>query len=151
MRRRLRGFWGAQGGAAAVEFAAVLTPLMLMIFGVEEFGRLCWTREALQETATAAARCMAMSSTSCASGGSYSSDSTNTYIEAQATNWGLTLTTSNITLTRSTATTCGGVSATKGFSNVSLTYNFVSAIPHLSTGVQGGEALTTTSCFPNYS
>lgn len=33
-----RGSWGRQRGAAAVEFALVLVPLLLLIFGMVDFG-----------------------------------------------------------------------------------------------------------------
>jgi Flp pilus assembly protein TadG len=146
--RRLAVFWRAHGGATAVEFAAVLGPLMILIFGVFEYGRLLWTREALQETATAGARCMGMSATSCASGGTYSSSNTDTYIEGLATNWGVTLTAADISLNSST--TCAGVTAANGFSTVTITYTFQSIVPSLITSLTGGTTLTSTACFPNY-
>jgi Flp pilus assembly protein TadG len=131
-----------------VEFAAVLGPLMILIFGVFEYGRLLWTREALQETATAGARCMGMSATTCASGGAYNSTNTTSYIETQANNWGLTLTTSNIALNNTT--TCAGVTAANGFSSVTITYTFQSIVPSLITSLNTSPTLTSTACFPNY-
>jgi Flp pilus assembly protein TadG len=145
--RRAR-LWADRRGAAAVEFAAVLAPLMILIFGVFEYGRLLWTREALQATATAGARCMGMSSTSCASGGTYNSGNTDTYLESQATNWGITLTSTNITLNNNT--TCAGVSAANGFSSVTITYTFQSIVPSLITSLNTSPVLTSTACFPNY-
>jgi Flp pilus assembly protein TadG len=144
----LRRFGPARGGAAAVEFAAVLGPLLLLIFGVFEFGRLLWTREALQETATAGARCMGLTATTCASGGSFNAASTQTYIEGLATNWGVKLTPSDIAL--SSNATCAGVTAPNGFSTVTLTYTFESVVPNFVTALSGGTTLTTTACFPNY-
>jgi Flp pilus assembly protein TadG len=135
-------------GAAAVEFAAVLAPLMVLLFGVFEYGRLRWTREALQETATAGARCMGMSATNCASGGAYSAANTTTYIEGVATNWGLTLTSSNIT--QNNNTTCAGIASTNGFSSVTVTYTFQSVVPNLVNSLSSGSTLTSTACFPNY-
>jgi len=146
--RRLRRLGAGERGATTVEFAMVLTPLLLMIFGVFEFGRLLWTREALQETATAAARCMALASSSCAASGVYSSANTTTYIEGLATGWGVTLTSSNMTLTSST--TCAGVTAANGFSTVTLTYTFQSVVPNLVNALRSGMTLTTTACYPNY-
>jgi Flp pilus assembly protein TadG len=148
MIRRLASLPGARGGAAAVEFAAVLTPLMLLVFGTFEFGRLLWTREAMQETAAAAARCMALSATSCASSGAYSSSNTTTYIENVASAWGVTLTSSNMTLNSST--TCAGVSAPNGFSTVTLTYTFQSIVPNFVHPLASGTSLSTTACYPNY-
>jgi Flp pilus assembly protein TadG len=141
MIRTLRRLPGAKGGAAALEFALVLIPLLLLICGVLEFGRLLWTREALQETAIAGARCMGMSSSSCATG------STTTYIEGVANNWGLTLTGTNLTLNGNT--TCAGVAAPKGFSSVTITYTFQSVFPNIVQALSGGTALSTTACFPN--
>jgi Flp pilus assembly protein TadG len=148
MKRRISGLWRASGGAAAVEFAAVLGPFLLLIFGVFEFGRLLWVREALQETATAGARCMGMSSTSCASAGAYNSTNTTTYIEGTATTWGVTLTSTNIALNNNT--TCAGVSGPNGFSSVTITYTFQSVVPNFVTSLTGGTNLSTTACFPNY-
>jgi Flp pilus assembly protein TadG len=142
--RRLRR---DQRGAAAVEFAAVIGPLLLLTLGVFEFGRLLWTREALQETASAGARCMGMSATSCGSGGTYSATNTTTYIEGVANNWGVTLTNADIALNNST--TCAGVSAPNGFSTVTISYTFQSIVPNEVKALTGGEALSNTACFPN--
>jgi Flp pilus assembly protein TadG len=147
MRRGFRGFGRAKGGAAAVEFAAVLGPLLILIFGVFEFGRLLWVREALQETAMAGARCMGMSASSCAASGAYSSSNTTTYVENLASGWGVTLTASDISLNNNA--TCAGVSATNGFSSVTITYTFQSVVPFISS-LNGGKSLTSTACFPNY-
>ena len=148
MRRRLGRLGAERGGAATVEFAFVLVPLLLLIFGVFEFGRLLWTRESLQETATAGARCMGLSATSCAAGGSYSSANTTTYIEGVASNWGVTLTAADIALNGNA--TCAGVTAPNGFSSVTITYTFQSIAPDIVTTLAGGTTLTTTACFPNY-
>jgi Flp pilus assembly protein TadG len=148
MMRRGGGFWRANGGAAAVEFAAVLGPLLLLIFGVFEYGRLLWVREALQETAAAGARCMGMSATSCASGGAYDAGAAANYIEGVASTWGVTLTSTNISLNSNT--TCAGVSAPNGFSSVTITYTFQSVVPNVVTSLTGGANLSSTACFPNY-
>lgn len=145
--RRMRGLWRDTGGASAVEFAAVLGPLLLLTLSALEFGRLEWTREALQETATAGARCMGMSTTSCASSGAYSSTNTMTYVEGVASNWGVTLTNSNITLNNNT--TCAAITAPNGFSTVAITYTFQSIVPNEVKALTGGTALSATACFPN--
>ena len=148
MMRRLRRFGGNQGGAAALEFAMVLGPLLLLVFGVFEFGRLLWVREALQETATAGARCMSMSASGCAAAGAYSSSNTTTFIENTANNWGVTLVATNIALNNNA--TCAGVTASNGFSSVTITYTFQSILPTFITSLSGGKALTSTACYPNY-
>lgn len=148
MMRSLRSFGRADGGAAAAEFAIVLGPLLLLIFGVFEFGRLLWVREALQETATAGARCMGMSASSCAASGAYSASATTTYIQNTANGWGVTLTASNITLDNDA--TCAGVTAANGFSSVTISYTFESVVPSFVTSLSGGKTVTSTACFPNY-
>jgi len=149
MIARLARLWRANGGAAAVEFAIVVGPLMILMFGVFEFGRLLWTREALQETAASGARCMAMTSTSCASAGAYSSSATQSYMIGVAGNWGVTLTNGDLTLNNNT--TCAGITATKGFSTVTINYTFQSVVPKEITALNGGKALSATACFPNNS
>lgn len=148
MKRRLGGLIGDRRGASAVEFAMVIGPLLLLICGVFEFGRVMWTREALQETATAGARCMGMTASSCASGGGYSSTGTITYIEGVAAGWGITLTASDITLASDAA--CAGVTAANGFSSVTIAYPFQSIAPNVVKALSGTTTLTATACFPNY-
>jgi Flp pilus assembly protein TadG len=145
--RRLRDLWRHRGGASAVEFAAVLGPLLLLTFSVFEFGRLEWTREALQETATAGARCMGMTSTSCATAGAYSASNTLTYVEGVASDWGITLTDAQITLNNNT--TCASVAAPNGFSSATITYTFQSIVPNEVQALTGGTSLSSTACFPN--
>lgn len=133
----------SRGGASAVEFALVLTPLMLLSFGVLEFGRLFWAYEALQQTAITGARCMGIRSGSCAAGASYNSGNTTSYIQQVASGWGLTVPSGNITL--NATATCGGVS---GLSQVQLTYNFTTIVPQI-LPIPAGETLSATACFPN--
>ncbi|HUO12054.1 MAG TPA: TadE/TadG family type IV pilus assembly protein [Caulobacteraceae bacterium] len=143
----LRRLARSDAGAAAVEFAAVVGPLILLIIGVFEYGRLLWTREALQETAMAGARCMGMTYSSCATGGAYSATDTDTFIEGQATNWGVTLAASNISL--SSSGTCAGVTSANAFATVTITYTFQSVLPPAMLGFSGAPSLSSTACFPN--
>lgn len=149
MRKLRRSLRRDDRGSAAVEFAAVAMPLMIMMFGVVEYGRLMWAQEALQQVAAATARCMAMTSTSCASAGAYSSSNTQSYVISQAQALGLTLTNANITLNNDTV--CAGVTwPSAGFSTVTLTYSFSSIAPSLLHALNGGVNLSATSCYPNY-
>src|SRR5271154_1097099 len=52
-------------GTAAIEFGIVALPLLMLVLGIFEFARLYWTQEALQESATAGARCMGILQSSC--------------------------------------------------------------------------------------
>ncbi len=137
------------GGATAVEFALVVPMFLMLVFGAIEFGRVLWTKEALQETAVAGARCMAIAQgakqhSSCASGGSYSSSTTTTYIQNTAKGWGLSVPSSGISLNN--AASCGG---TSGFSQVTLTSTFNSVVPNLVQLSTGGVTLTASACYPN--
>ncbi|HEY1426353.1 MAG TPA: TadE/TadG family type IV pilus assembly protein [Caulobacteraceae bacterium] len=134
-------------GATAVELAFILPLFLVLVFGVFEFARLMWTREALAQTAAAGARCMAMSASSCQSSGAYSSSGATAYIDGVAANWGLTLTASNLTLNN--AATCSGITTPKGFSTASISYTFVSVVPKEIVALAGGESLSTSACYPN--
>jgi TadE-like protein len=93
----------AQNGATLVEFALVAPVFLALLFGTLEFGRALWTQQALQETAIAGARCMALPQTSCATSTgtpptySYSSTMTTSYIQQVANQWGVSLPSANIT------------------------------------------------------
>lgn len=54
-------------GSTAVEFAFVGPLLLLMMFGVIEFGRALWTENALQYAVAEAARCMTVNTNLCGS------------------------------------------------------------------------------------
>ncbi len=145
MLRSPRRLWRACGGTTPIEFALVAPLFLALIFGCIEYGRLLWTEQALQETAMAAARCMAILQTACATSGNYySASNTQSYVQTLGDQWGVTIPSSGITLTPNT--TCGGVT---GFSQVSIASTFtspVSAFVHISAS---GISLTATACFPN--
>ena len=143
--RLLRRLRDCAKGATAVEFALISVPLLLLVFGTIEMGRLMWTREALQQSAIAGARCMGLTQTACGTAGVYSATMTTTYVQAQAASWSIPLSASNITL--NAGATCGGLT---GFSQVSLTYTFRSVVPVLIKALGSGAALSATSCFPNH-
>jgi Flp pilus assembly protein TadG len=149
---RLRLLAAAREGATAVEFGLVLPMFLMLVFGTIEFGRLLWTKQAMQETAIAGARCMAIAQTknstqntgSCASSGAYSASSTTTYIQTVASGWGLP--TLGIALYPT-----GNSSACTGLSQVTLTSTFNSVVPKLIELGTGGITLTASACYPNNS
>jgi Flp pilus assembly protein TadG len=143
------GLLAARGGETAVEFALVGMMFFMLMFGCIEYARLLWTKMALQQAAMSGARCMAIAQgtvedSSCASGGSYSSSSTTSYIQSVASGWGLTIPSANISLNNSA--TCGGVG---GSSQVTLTSTFTTPVPQLVLLAAGGTSLSATSCYPN--
>lgn len=141
-RRRIQRLGGDRGAAAAVEFALIIVPFTLVMFGVIEFGRLLWTLNALQETAIAGARCIGVLNTSCASSGAYSSTSAASFVKSTASQWGITLTTADIATTNST--TCAGVG---DFSQVTITYTFATVVPEIAQ--LSSKPLSVNACFPN--
>ena len=127
-------------GVAAVEFGMVIVPLLLFMFGIIEFSRAFWAKEALQQTAVDTARCMGLGlSTS----GCTTTSGGQAYAVSVGNTWGLTIPTSNVTIT--TATSCGGVS---GFVTVHITYTFKTVVPDLIAGLFG-DTLYASACFPN--
>ena len=142
----VRRFRACASGASALEFAIVVTPLLLIAFGSLEFGRLMWTRAALQETAMATARCMGVLQPSCAPAGAYDAAGATTFLRAEAANWSVAI--SSATVTLSNAATCSGVS---GFSKVSISYSFQTVVPGLLGSLSSGIPIQTEACFPNQS
>jgi Flp pilus assembly protein TadG len=136
-------------GTTAVEFALVAPLFLMFVFGSVEFGRLLWTREALQQSAIAGARCMALAqgavqSSPCSASGSYSAATTKTYIQTVANGWGVSLPVSAITVDNNA--TCA---STAGFSEVTIAYTFTSVAPQVVLLPAGGSTLTLTACSPN--
>jgi len=146
MRTRiLKAFAGQEDGACAVEFAIVV-PLLLIVLGTIEYGRLMWTQIAIQETATATARCMGLKHASCATSGSYSASQTLSFAPAQGSNWSISIPTSAMTLNNSA--TCSG---TSGFSQVTINFAFATAVPLFLGSLSDGVTIQAAACFPNQS
>ncbi len=149
MSRRLlllaiRAFSQARSGATAVEFAIVAVPLVLLSFGVVEYGRLEWTRQALEDAAVSGARCMGVLNSSCAASGAYNATSASSYVINRAAGWGVALTTAQVTLNNNSS--CAGVA---GFSQVSIAYTFASPVAALISLSTSGVPVSATACFPN--
>ena len=136
----------SRAGGAMVDFAQVLPPLLALTFAIIEYGRYFYAQEALEQTALAAARCMGIRQSSCASGGAYSASATQTFITNTANGWGISVPTANQTLNNSA--TCGG---TTGFSQVTITTTFTTAVPGILPFLDSGNTLTAVACFPNNS
>jgi len=127
-------------GVAAIEFAIVIVPLLLFMFGIIEFSRAYWAKEALQQTAVNTARCMGLG---LSTAGCTSTSGGQAYAVSVGNTWGLTIPTSNVTIT--TGTTCGGVS---GFVTVHITYTFKTVVPDLIAGLFN-DTLYASACFPS--
>jgi Flp pilus assembly protein TadG len=144
MPSRLLAFWHSWSGSSAVEFAAVVAPLVLLIMGGIEFGRVMYTRQALHETALQTARCMGILQTDCTTSGAISTAASISFAQAISSGWFVALEADEIDVD-STAT-CGGVS---DFSQVTITHEFQTALPTFVTDMANATTLVSTACFPN--
>ena len=131
-------------GATSLEFALLGTALMALSMGIIEYGRLSWTREALQGVAIEGARCMGVQAINCGSGGVYNATTTTGFLTGKAAVWDIALTPGSFVLDRTA--TCGGVT---GFSQVTISYGFVTVVPLLLTQLGASVPLVVQACFPN--
>ncbi len=140
--------WSAMGqrGAASVEFAILIGPMLLLIFGVIEFGRFFWAANALEQIATRTVRCMGVRQASCSAGGAYSQSASLAFAKDLAQGYAITLPDSAVTL--SNAGVCAGIS---GFSTATISYSFTTMVPKLIPALAARGPLTATACFPNQS
>lgn len=130
----------------AVEFAICALAMVLIVIGFAEFGRLVWTSEVLQEAASEGARCMGLRASSCTAAGVYSAGNTTSYVVSVATSRGVVINATMVALDN--AASCGGAS---GFSQVSISYHFVTVAPVLLTSLVNGFTVPASACFPNSS
>lgn len=63
--RWMRRCLSSRSGSIAVEFALIVPLLLLLVFGVIEFGRAMWVRNSLQSAVEDAARCYALNRPAC--------------------------------------------------------------------------------------
>lgn len=119
---RLRG---DRAGNTAVEFALIASPLLLLLFGTMELGRMLWYQNALNYSVEEAARCASIDVNNCST-----SDQIKSYAAAHS---GADFATS--TFTPSTSA-CGKL--------VSASYPMSLYIPFTPISI----TLTAQSCYP---
>ncbi len=148
--RVLAAFLRSRSGSSAIEFGVIIVPMLLMIMAVIDFGRLQWTRNALQEVAVATARCVGMKARNCGVATTAGGKTTYSYNAATAVQqartesaaWSVALPTSEVAIVASTS--CQGVA---GFAQVTLTHNFYSGF--LTAAGLNSYPITAVACFPN--
>lgn len=126
-------------GATAVEFALVLGPLILLVIGSIEVGRLLWSGHGLNEAAIAGARCIGIHAPDCADAEVVVDSQAVAFVTAHARSWGLVLAPEDISLA-----TNAGCAVDTGFLRVAISFEFVSVLPGLS-----GTELESEACFPS--
>lgn len=144
MRALLARFASATHGATAVEFAMVVGPLLLLVFGTVEYARILWTSSALQSTVNTGARCMGIMQLECADNGSRSEANAVAFIVERAIGLSVAITPADVAVEPDA--TCAGVG---GFSQVTLSYTFTTALPILFGSLSAGVPLSAMACFPN--
>jgi Flp pilus assembly protein TadG len=140
----VRAILRACRGTAAIEFALLAPPFIMLVLGAVEYGRLLWTTQALQQTAIAGARCMAIPQAACKSGTGYDAATTKSYIQSVGGGWGLSIAAGDITL--ATSASCG---STASYSQVTIARTFASVVPAVMLLPVGGKSLSASACFPN--
>lgn len=137
--RTIRRLLSDRRGTAAIEFAFLLLPLMLLMFGSIEVSRLVWVQNAIYETAISGARCMGIKAPDCANADAFSATKTTEFIKDTASSWGLTIVVADIAI--SSTSGCG---RSTGFSSVVISHQFTSVLTALT-----GPRLRSEACFPN--
>jgi Flp pilus assembly protein TadG len=128
LQRRKR----AQRGTAAIEYALILPILLMFVLGLMDTGRLLWSYVTLNRAVAAAARCGAVSTSTCGTAAQIRS-----YAVSQA--FGMTLDTTAFTV----ATVACGM-------QVSGTYDFEFIVPGFNYVVPLGiVTLSVKACYPN--
>jgi Flp pilus assembly protein TadG len=125
--RRIGSLLSDRRGATAVEFSLILPALLLLLFGIVEFGRLLWTQSALHFAVEEAARCATVDAANCGSASAVQS-----FAVARAAGLGLQKSVFSLT-----SPACGN--------QVSASYPFPFV---LATLFPYSITLTAQSCFP---
>lgn len=140
MLRPLGRFRIDQRGATAVEFAFVAPVLIALTFGGLQYGLSLWTENSLQGTAAAAARCIAIDSSSCVATGPGprcdSSDPDVCYVIQSASANAITLSAKDISINRA-------------YTNQSVSYTRVSITYSPPFSLLSSPTVTATGDFPN--
>jgi Flp pilus assembly protein TadG len=125
-------------GVAAVEFALILLPLLLMVLGIIDGGRMLWTQNSLQYAVEQAARYAGLNQAACTQPGSTTTCYTTAQIQSYAVSMAYGMSLSSSVFSSSSAG-CGTLVGTQ----VSASYTYTPLFPFPSN-VQ----LTASSCRP---
>lgn len=134
----MRGLLRDTRGAVAIEFAAIAVPFILLLAGTMEISRYTWTRVALQDSASAGARCLGLRLAPCVAGDTMDRGATVAFVRQQARAWGITV--SGASVTPSGSATCHALS---DFARVRVTHRFSSVL-----GAFPDKSIEVEACFP---
>lgn len=123
-------------GAAAVEFALVITPLLILLFGILITALYFWERSAVQRAAFEGARCAAINDSACAD-----ATAIKAYAVTVAGQAGVTITADQVAVALDTQ--CDGLPS---MVSVTITKTMANPAPGLLPTLPA--ELTGTSCLP---
>lgn len=126
-------------GATVVEFAIVAPAFLMMLFLLLDGGRMIFAKQALNELATASARCAALKPTGCTSPTEVQSWT----VDRGKTRSALALTTAMVTVVQNT--TCNNQG---GMAQATIAMPFRKGAMTLLPQSVAPANLTSTSCFP---
>ena len=131
-------------GAVAIEFAAIALPFILLLAGTMEISRYTWTRLALQDVASAGARCLGLGprpDSDCFDSDSMDEAKTKGFVRQQGMVWGIGIDKTKIMPEQSGD--CNGIGGSAKFAKVEIRHTFTSVLPALPDSEINVEA-----CFP---
>ncbi|QJU59386.1 pilus assembly protein [Sphingomonas sp. AP4-R1] len=134
-----RRFAADARGATTVEFAIVAPAFLMMLFLLLDGGRMIFAKQALNELATASARCAALKPTGCTTAAEVQSWT----VSRGNTRSAMALTTTMVAVVPST--TCNGQS---GMAQATISVPFKKGAMTLLPQSVAPANLTSTSCFP---
>ena len=130
----IRDLPASSSGAMTVEFALIMPAFLMLLTGTMEYCRYLWTLQTLNSVAYSTARCATFSS-ACATTAAIQS-----YAVAQASGYGLSVTTANVTYTSNT--TCR---SNTGQNMVTVSTSFASPLSAFVGAM--GSTITGKACF----
>ena len=135
-------------GNSAAEFAMIVGPLCVLLFGTIEFGRLLWTRDVVQQVAMEGARCMGVLASGCATAGPvFSASKARASIAARARGLNVPLTESGVVVDRNAS--CASAAGQSNSSEVTVTFTFASPFGGLIAALARDRLLIVKGCFTN--
>ncbi|MFO7757062.1 MAG: TadE/TadG family type IV pilus assembly protein [Roseovarius sp.] len=137
-RKVFRRFLEDRRGAVSIEFAAIALPFILLLAGTMEISRYTWTRVALQDAASAGARCLGLGLAPCVVDESMDASATKEFVRQQATDWGIRVAPSAVT--PDLYVECNDIAS---FGKVVIVHGFSSVLPALPDS-----DITVEACFP---
>ena len=126
MRRRPSQLAAGRKGTTTVEFAIVMTAMVLLVFGTIEWGRLLWSRQIVMHAADMAARCFSIGSPLCQGANTPAS-----YAASIAATDGITLPAADVTYTPPASKCTSTAGGAMQYYHISVSYTFNSPLTTL--------------------